>query len=66
MQSIASIKDIRIIHARSLAAATGRRRAHECLLFLVLQIAWALRTSMQLDKADIFIMDVATRDSGSG
>lgn len=49
MQSIGSIKDDRVIHARSLAAAAGRRRAHECLLFGAHQIAWAIEAGMQLD-----------------
>ncbi len=66
MQSIASIKDNRVIHARSLAAAAGRRRAHECLLFGAHQIAWALQAGMQLDhvfvaqhhEADDFIKNL--------
>ncbi len=50
MQSIASIKDARIIHARSLAAAAGRRLAHECLLFGEHQIAWALEAGLPIDQ----------------
>lgn len=49
MQSIGSIKDERVIHARTLSAAAGRRRAHECLLFGAHQIAWAIEAGMQLD-----------------
>ena len=42
MQSIASIKDGRIIHLLSLAGVAGRRPAHEWLLFGEHQIASAL------------------------
>jgi RNA methyltransferase, TrmH family len=55
MQSIESIKDSRVIHARSLAAAVGRRRAQECLLFGAHQIAWALEAGLQIDHVFVVL-----------
>lgn len=49
MQSIASIKDERVVHARRLAAAAGRRQAKECLLFGEHQIAWALEAGLRIE-----------------
>lgn len=50
MQSIGSIKDSRVVHARSLSAAVGRRRSQECLLFGAHQIRWALDAGLQIDS----------------
>lgn len=57
MQSVASIKDERIVHARSLVAAAGRRASHECLLFGERQITWALGAGIRIES--IFVVKEA-------